>query len=214
MLPRHAISDADWGRARPLLPRGPAEDDCLFLDAVLRVTRAGAAWRGPPRRFGNWNSAWRGFGRWARAGVWTRVFAELGDEDVEQLLPDPTVVRAHPCAAGARKGDGSGGQCEQELGQGCGGFGTEVHAAVRGLGLPVRIVLSAAQEADVTHAPPLLEGLSPGVVARDKGYDCNALAEAIEAAGVKAVVPSRKNRKAQRAIDRERDLAERFWVAR
>ena len=101
------------------------------------------------------------------------------------------------------------------MGRGCGGFGTKVHAAVSGLGLPVRVVLSAAQEADVTHAPALLEGLSPEVVVCDKGYDCDALVEAIEAAGVKAVVPSRRNRKVQRAVDRdlyrERNLAERFW---
>ena len=104
MLPRHAISDADWARVRLLLPRrGPAADDRLFLDAVLWVARTGAAWRDLPERFGNWNSAWRRFDRWAKAGVWARVFAELRDEDVEWLLLDSTVIRAHPCAAGAKK---------------------------------------------------------------------------------------------------------------
>ena len=36
MLPRHAISDADWDRIRDLLPtHGPAADNRRFVDAVL-----------------------------------------------------------------------------------------------------------------------------------------------------------------------------------
>ena len=85
---------------------------------------------------------------------------------------------------------------------------------MNGLGLPVRLVLSPGQDADITHAASLREGLSPEVVVCDKGYDGDAFVEAIEAAGVEAVVPSRKNRKAKRAIDRdlyrERNLAECF----
>lgn len=105
MLARHAISDADWSRVECLLPRrrGPVADNRLFLDAVLWVARTGAAWRDLPERFGNWNSVWRRFDRFAAAGVWARVFAELRDPDVEWLLLDSTVIRAHPCAAGAKK---------------------------------------------------------------------------------------------------------------
>ena len=71
MLARHAISDADWERVRPHLPtRGPAGDPRRFVDAVLWVARTGAAWRHLPEQLGNWNSQWRRFDRWARAGVW------------------------------------------------------------------------------------------------------------------------------------------------
>ena len=104
MLPRHAISDADWVRVKDLLPtRGPAADNRRFLDAVLWVARTGAAWRDLPERLGNWNSAWRRFDRWSRTGVWLRVFEALQDPDTEWLLMDSTVVRAHPAAAGAKK---------------------------------------------------------------------------------------------------------------
>ena len=104
MLPRPAISDADWDRIKDLLPtRGPAADNRLFVDAVLWVARTGAAWRDLPDRFGNWNSAWRRFDRWARAGVWQRVFEALQDPDTEWLLMDSTIIRAHPSAAGAKK---------------------------------------------------------------------------------------------------------------
>ena len=104
MLARHAISDADWARVEPLLPRrGPPADDRRFIDAVLWVARTGAAWRDLPDRFGPWNSAWRRFDRWAEAGVWARVSAALQDPDIEWPLLDATVVRARPCAAGAKK---------------------------------------------------------------------------------------------------------------
>ena len=104
MLPRHAISDADWDRIKHLFPtRGPAADNRLFVDAVLYVARTGVPWRDLPDRFGSWNSAWRRFDRWARAGVWAKVFEALQDPDAEWLLMDSTVIRAHPCAAGAKK---------------------------------------------------------------------------------------------------------------
>ena len=104
MLPRHAISDADWDRIRGLLPtRGPEGDRRRFVDAVLWVARTGAAWADLPPRFGSPNSAWRRFDRWAGAGRWGPILAALRDPDLDVLVLDSTAVRAHPCAAGAKK---------------------------------------------------------------------------------------------------------------
>jgi transposase len=104
MLPRHAISDADWDRIKNLLPNhGPEGNRRRFVDAVLWIARTGAAWEDLPPRFGNPNSVWRRFDRWARSGVWVRLFEALQDPDVEWLILDSTVIRAHPNAAGARK---------------------------------------------------------------------------------------------------------------
>jgi transposase len=54
------------------------------------------------------------------------------------------------------------------------------------------------------------------VVIADKGYDKQALVDAIEAKGGEAVIPTQKNRKVPRAIDRDRykdrNLVERFWA--
>ena len=102
---RHEISDADWERVRALLPPrpGPITLDRLFLNAVLWVAKTGAPWRDLPERFGPWNSVWRRFDRWARRGVWAGLFAALQDPDLEWLVLDSTVIRAHPCAAGAKK---------------------------------------------------------------------------------------------------------------
>jgi transposase len=109
MLPRHAIADADWERIRDLLPGRPgqpgwvAQDNRRFVDAVLWIAKTGAPWRDLPERFGPWNSVWRRFDRWSRTGVWQRVFAVLQDPDLEWLILDSTIIRAHPHAAGAKK---------------------------------------------------------------------------------------------------------------
>lgn len=101
------------------------------------------------------------------------------------------------------------------MGRSRGGFGTKIHASVSGLGLPLRVILTAGQEADVTQADSLIEGVAAEVVIADKGYDSTAVVEQIEKQGAEAVIPSRKNRKEPRAYDRERyrdrNLAERFW---
>jgi transposase len=110
VLARHAISDANWDRIKDLLPGRPglhgkvAKDNRLFVDAVLWIAKTGAPWRDLPERFGNWNSAWRRFDRWARKGVWKRVFEALQDPDLEWLILDATVVRAHQHAAGQKGG--------------------------------------------------------------------------------------------------------------
>ena len=84
-----------------------------------------------------------------------------------------------------------------------------------GLGLPVKLLLTAGQEADVSQAGRLIEGVPFEVVIADKAYDKKALVEEIEARGAEAVIPTLSNRKEQRAIDEERykdrNLAERFW---
>jgi transposase len=87
---------------------------------------------------------------------------------------------------------------------------------VNGLGLPVKLLLTPGQAADVTQAVTLIEGLPFEVVIGDRGYDCQAVVDAIEARGGEAVIPSLKTRKVQRNYDQERykdrNLVERFWA--
>jgi transposase len=87
--------------------------------------------------------------------------------------------------------------------------------AVSGLGLPARLILTPGQAADSPQAEALIDGLPTAVVVADKGYDSRAVVEAIESRGAEAVIPSLRNRKIQRAYDRDRyrdrNLVERFW---
>ena len=109
MRHRHAIADEGWERIQDLLPGKPgdpgvtAKDNRLFLDAVLWGAKTGAPWRDLPERFGGWYNVWKRFGRWATKGLWQRVVAALQDPDLEWLILDSTIVRAHQHAAGAPK---------------------------------------------------------------------------------------------------------------
>lgn len=111
MKRRHELSDEQWARIEPHLPgkKGDpgrtAENNRLFVNAVLWIAKTGAPWRDLPERFGEWNSVFQRFNRWCKRGVWERVLEICGgDPDLENLLLDSTIVRAHQHAAGAKKG--------------------------------------------------------------------------------------------------------------
>ena len=108
---RRALTNGQWRLIEPLIPgkKGDkgrhGEDNRLFVDAVLWLVRAGAPWRDLPKEFGNWNSVFQRFRRWAKKGVWKRLFEALIEyPDFEYLIIDSTIVRAHQHAAGAKKG--------------------------------------------------------------------------------------------------------------
>jgi transposase len=107
---RYALRDDQWERIEDLLPGRPghvgvtAKDNRLFVEAVLYRYRAGIAWRDLPERFGAWKKVHTRFCRWAKGGVWQRVFEHLADEaDNEYAMIDSTIVRAHQHSAGATK---------------------------------------------------------------------------------------------------------------
>lgn len=108
---RFVLSDSQWARIAPLLPGKAgdcgvtAKDNRLFLEAVLWRVRVGAPWRDVPPGFGEWNSIFRRFRRWAESGVFDRVFMALsGDTDFEYVLIDGTIVSVHQKASGAKGG--------------------------------------------------------------------------------------------------------------
>ncbi len=102
----------------------------------------------------------------------------------------------------------------QALGRSRGGFSTKIHVATDGLGNPPRFLLSGGQEADISHAEPLIEGQRFGAGIGDKGYDSDRLVAVIESQGAEAIIPPKKNRKVPREYDRhlykERNKVERL----
>jgi transposase len=105
-----ALRDDQWERLKGFLPggtrgkRGPRTNNRLFLDALLWMARSGGRWRDLPERLGDYRSVKRRYYRWIEMGVLDNILCALSREaDLEWLMIDSTIVRAHQHAAGARK---------------------------------------------------------------------------------------------------------------
>lgn len=111
MVKRYELSESQWERICALLPGKIGDpgrsgnDNRAFVNAVLWVLRSGARWSDLPDRYGKWKSAHTRFARWAKSGVWERVFeALIADRRNEYLMLDTTLVRAHQQAATGKGG--------------------------------------------------------------------------------------------------------------
>lgn len=108
-----ALRDDQWERLKDFVPggrkgkRGPRSNNRLFLDALLWMARSGGRWRDLPDRFGPYQTVKRRYYRWIEMGVLDDMMTALAREaDLEWVMIDSTIVRAHSQAAGARKEKG------------------------------------------------------------------------------------------------------------
>lgn len=106
------IDDSAWKNIYDFLsgcPKIHTKDETkirLFMEGILWIMRSGAQWRLLPEKYGHWNGVWQRFDDWSRKGVWQKLFDHFSqDRDLEFVLIDATIVRAHACAAGAKGGE-------------------------------------------------------------------------------------------------------------
>lgn len=74
--------------------------------------------------------------------------------------------------------------------------------AVRGLGCPVRFILTAGQNGDAPQAGPLLEDAPAKVVIADTAYDADHIREVIADKGAEAVIPNNPSRSLKHSLDK------------
>jgi transposase len=110
---RIGVSDEEWALIGPLLPsergRGcrPAGDNRRYFECMMWMARSGAQWRLLPEDYGKWNSVFRRYRRWVETGVFDALLetlTEMVERDTSADMIDSTVVRAHHCAVGLKKG--------------------------------------------------------------------------------------------------------------
>src|SRR5436309_13693502 len=112
-MARFDLTDAEWEIIAPLLPTAedrpqggrPTQDDRRVLNGIFFVLRTGTPWRDLPERYGPYTTVYNRFNRWAKKGVWLRIFETLAAKSPQSLqLIDSSIIRAHQHAAGGKKG--------------------------------------------------------------------------------------------------------------
>ena len=90
-----------------------------------------------------------------------------------------------------------------------------MHACTDALGNPVRLLLSAGQEHDLSYAGELTAGLHDAYVVADRAYDAERFVAPLLERGCTPVVPPNPTRKHPRSYDphlyKERALVENFY---
>jgi len=112
MQQRHLtwLSDTEWARIEPLLPRGRKGahrvDDRRVISGIVHMLRSGARWRDCPLEYGPYTTIYNRFNRWSRQGIWLQMFEALtGHSGVWGTVAiDATHIKAHRSASGAKGG--------------------------------------------------------------------------------------------------------------
>ena len=104
------LSDDEWARIEPWLPRGRRGahrvDDRRVISGIIHMLKTGARWRDCPAAYGPYTTIYNRFNRWSKQGVWEDVFYVLTGSSgvIGAAAVDSTHVKAHRSAAGAKGG--------------------------------------------------------------------------------------------------------------
>lgn len=107
------LTDRQWEKIEPLLPtdvRGKERaDDRRVISGILHVLKSGCRWCDCPPEYGPPTTIYNRFTRWARRGVWEKLFRALADRgrSAEMQMIDSTHIKAHRSASGGKGGSRS-----------------------------------------------------------------------------------------------------------
>ncbi|MFT3810918.1 MAG: IS5 family transposase [Micropepsaceae bacterium] len=211
------LSDAEWARIEPLLPRGRKGahrvDDRRVISGIVHMLKCGARWRDCPPEFGPYTTIYNRFNRWSRQGLWHENLL-CPDRPHRHLLlglDRRDACEGAPLSLGRKRGD-----FDQAIGRSRGGRTTKLHGLVDHHGKPRVLLLSPGNTNDVTMAAALIEAAGPFTkLLADKGYDANHLRQLLARRGAEVVIPSTTSRRAPIPYDkiayRDRNRVERMW---
>jgi transposase len=104
------LSDAEWARLEPLMPRGRKGahrvDDRRVISGIVHMLRSGARWRDCPLAYGPYTTIYNRFNRWSRQGIWFEMFERLtGSSGITATVAiDSSSIKVHRSAAGGKGG--------------------------------------------------------------------------------------------------------------
>src|ERR1700712_1461153 len=109
MMARFDLSDQEWAVIEPLLPnkpRGvPRQDDRKVLNGIYWRIRTGSPWADIPERYGPATTCANRFRRWAKIGVWDRIFEAVSRAyDGDPQMIDSTSIRVHQHGGNGKRG--------------------------------------------------------------------------------------------------------------
>jgi transposase len=217
-MKKEYINEAAWSKILIFLKStkniylGKEKKCKLFMEAVYWMMRTGAQWRELPNEYGNWNTVFQRFNAWSKKNIWSSLHLFcIEDPDLESVMIDATIVRAHSCASGYKKGQ----QDAQGLGRSKGGFTSKIHAKVDALGNPLKFINTPGQISDIKQAEVLTYDASNCYVLADKGYDSDNFRSHLHRKGCTTVIPGRSNRivtiEYDKHLYKERHLIECFF---
>lgn len=158
-----------------------------FIEAIYYASRSGCQWRLLPKEYGRWRAIHKKFKAWSDRRIWEKIFKSTQtDPDMEWIMIDSTIVRAHACSASFL-------QHREALGRSKGGFSTKIHALTDALGNPLKFILTPGQQSDITQAKNLVEGIFDTNCLADKGYISNEFFNALKNRNCSITIPDRKN---------------------
>ena len=109
---RYELTDEEWEHIKPYIPeeqeaglRGrPSKDSRQMLNGICWILRSGASWRDLPERYGPWQTVYKRFQKWSKAGIFEKIFTDLAaDADMQDISIDSTCIKAHKASAGSKK---------------------------------------------------------------------------------------------------------------
>jgi transposase len=227
MMQRHDLTEEQWTRLEPLLPRswrGPQPRDLRrTINGILWILRTGAPWRDLPTCYGSWQTAASRCYRWRAVGIWDTLLAtrqQHGDA-AGQLgwsahLVNGDVIHAHQHSAGARRVGGK--QAAQALGRSHEGFSAKLHLCAEWGGKPITFLLTPGQRHDQSAFGALVDRgavkragrgrprLRPKQMVGDKGYRSGKARHMLRRRRVTPMIPPKSTERHQPCVDRERHI--------
>ncbi|MGY1794897.1 IS5 family transposase [Geodermatophilus sp. SYSU D00525] len=174
--PPRLISDELWALGEPLIPpRPPAvhgrtgrprASDRDVLEGIAFVLTTGIGWAELPAELGyglGW-TCWRRMHEWAEAGVFDRLHQAVLDRLGEQDRLDWSRASPDSVSLRAKRGCADRAQPHRPV-QGR----QQVPPARRPAGLPLNVLVSAANRHDSLFVEPILDGM-PAIHRGDRGH--------------------------------------------